>query len=162
MRATPAPAASFDWEWFIGRKALGWVAVVLIVFATAFFLRYAFENNWIGPIGRVALAALGGLALVAAGRHYDPPPGGWWFAQMLTGAGVVLLYLAASSAFGFYHLLPQRAAAPYLVIVVLETMLLAALYDAPALALVAVLGGLLTPVLMPSETDRYTALFLYL
>jgi uncharacterized membrane protein len=158
----PAPLAGFDWEWFIGRKALGWVAVVLIVFATAFFLRYAFENNWIGPIGRVALASLGGLGLVAAGWHYDRNRGWRRFAQMLSGAGVVLLYLAAYSAFGFYHLLPQSAAGPYLIVLVVETMMLAAAYDAPALALVAVLGGLITPVLLPSEVDRYTALFLYL
>ena len=41
----PAPAAaSFDWEWFIGRRALGWVSVLLVFFAAAFFLRYAFEK----------------------------------------------------------------------------------------------------------------------
>jgi uncharacterized membrane protein len=156
------PVVVFDWEWFIGRRALGWVAVILIVFATGFFLRYAFENNWIGPIGRVSLAALGGLGLVIAGWHYATHRGWRLFAQMLSGAGVVLIYLATYSAFGFYHLLPQRYGALYLLIVVVETMALAALYDAPALALVAVLGGLLTPVLMRSESDQYTALFLYL
>jgi uncharacterized membrane protein len=161
-RAPGASLAAIDWEWFIGRKALGWVAVVLIIFATAFFLRYAFENNWIGPIGRVALAAAGGMALVVAGWHYDQHRGWRLFAQMLSGAGVVLLYLATYSAFGFYHLLPQRSAAPFLVLIAAETMVLAALYDAPALAFVAVFGGLLTPVLLRSETDQYTALFLYL
>ena len=72
VELVPLPAASsFDWESFIGRRALGWVAVVLIVFAAAFFIRYAFENNWIGPVGRVALAAAAGLALVVAGWHHD-------------------------------------------------------------------------------------------
>jgi uncharacterized membrane protein len=157
------PAApSIDWESFIGRRALGWVAVVLIVFATAFFIRYAFENNWIGPIGRVALAAAAGLALVVAGWHYDQHRGWRLFAQMLTSAGIVLLYLAVYSAFGFYHLIPQGSAAPFLLLIVVESMILAAQYDAPAVALVAVLGGLLTPVLMQSETDQYTAFFLYL
>ena len=154
--------ATIDWESFIGRRALGWVAVVLIIFATAFFLRYAYQNNWIGPIGRVTLAAVAGLALVVAGWYYDRRRGWRLFAQMLSGAGVVLIYLAAYSSFGFYHLLPQRSAAPYLLIIVVETMVLAVEYDAPALALVAVAGGLLTPVLMHSETDQYTSLFLYL
>jgi uncharacterized membrane protein len=156
------PVVAFDWEWFIGRRALGWVAVILIIFAAGFFLRYAFENNWIGPIGRVSLAALGGLGLVTAGWHYDRHRGWRLFAQMLSGAGVVLIYLATYSAFGFYHLLPPHSGAIYLLIAVVETMALAALYDAPALALVAVLGGLLTPVLMRSESDQYSALFLYL
>lgn len=159
-RAATAPA--FDLESFIGRRALGWVAVVLIIFATAFFLRYAFENNWIGPVGRVTLAAIGGLALIAAGWHYNRRAGWRIFAQMLTSAGVVLLYLGTYSAFGFYHLLPQRAAGIFLFFIVVETMVLAVQYDALALGLMAVLGGLLTPVLMQSETDQYRAFFLYL
>src|SRR5439155_10606672 len=35
-------------ESWIGRRALGWVAVVLLLFAVAFFLKYAFDNSWIG------------------------------------------------------------------------------------------------------------------
>jgi uncharacterized membrane protein len=153
---------AFDWEWFIGRRALGWAAVVLIIFASGFFLRYAFENNWIGPIGRVSLAATGGWGLVFAGWHHDSQGRGALFARMLSGAGVVLIYLATYSAFGFYHLLPQFDGALYLLIVVAESMALAALYDSPALALVSIVGGLLTPVLMQSESDQYAAFFLYL
>jgi uncharacterized membrane protein len=158
----PVRAPSMDWESLIGRRALGWVAVVLIVFSTGFFLRYAFENNWIGPIGRVALAAAAGMALVGAGWHYDRRRGWRLFSQMLTSAGVVLFFLATYAAFGFYHLLPQRFATIFLLVIVVETMGLAVLYNAPALALVAVLGGLLTPILLQSETDQYSSLFLYL
>ena len=56
----------FSWERFIGQKTMGWVAVVLLVFAAAFFLRYAYQNNWVGPVGRVAIGAL----LGAAARGY--------------------------------------------------------------------------------------------
>ena len=82
--------------------------------------------------------------MVDAGWRYVRRRGWLRFSQMLTAAGVVLLYLATYGAFGFYHLLPQRAAAPFLLLIVVETMALAALYDAPALGLVAILGGLLT------------------
>jgi uncharacterized membrane protein len=150
-----------DWEWLIGRRALGWIAAVSIVFAAAFFVRYAFENQWIGPIGRIALAACAGAALVVGGWHYHRR--GWpVFSTMLTGAGTVLCYLAVYSAFGFYMLLPRQAAAAFLVVIVLESMGLAVLYDRMPLALVAILGGLATPVLMRSEHDQYAALFVYL
>src|SRR5689334_15733504 len=33
-------------EAWIGRQGFGWAAVVLLLFATAFFLKYAFENRW--------------------------------------------------------------------------------------------------------------------
>src|SRR5678816_855620 len=38
---------AFELESLIGRRGVGWVAVVLILFATAFFLKYAFDNRWI-------------------------------------------------------------------------------------------------------------------
>lgn len=157
----PAVQPMISLEDLIGRKALGWVAVVTLLFATAFFLKYAFENHWIGPLGRVSLGILTGLALVGAGyrRHRM----GWRnFAQMLTAAGIVLLYLSMFGAFGFYHLVAQREAGIFLFVLVIEAALLALAYEAPAIALMAVIGGLLTPVLMHSERDQYISLFTYL
>lgn len=157
----PCRRKAIQWELLIGQKALGWVAVVLMVFAAAFFLRYAYENQWIGPLGRVIIGALGGLAMVTAGWHYSRR--GWRvFSQMLTAGGLVVLYLITYAAFGFYHLAPQYAASVFMVILVAESMILAVRYNSPAIALTAVLGGLLVPLLMHSEHDRYIELFAYL
>lgn len=157
----PASRPAINWELLIGRKGLGWVAVVLLLFGTAFFLRYAYENQWIGPIGRVAVGLLIGLALVVAGWKYDRRR---WriFSQMLSSGGVVVLFLSVYSAFGFYHLVPQQVAAAFLLAVIVESALLAVLYNAPALAWMSLLGGLLTPVLMRSDIDQYQSLFTYL
>lgn len=153
--------SGFDWEWFIGRRALGWVAVVLVIFAGGFFLKYAFENHWVGPLGRVAMAAVAGVALVAGGRQARRR--GWnIYFQMLTAAGLVLFYLAVYGAFGFYHLLPRGTASAFLLLIITESAAIALLADAPALGLMAIVGGLLTPLLLHSETDQYIALFLYL
>lgn len=158
----PQPAsAPIQWELLIGRKGLGWVAVILLVFGTAFFLRYAYENQWIGPIGRVGIGLLTGLALTVAGWNYHRR--GWRiFSQMFSSAGVIMLFLAIYSAFGFYHLVPQHVAAAFLLVVIVESALLAVLYNAPALAWMSLLGGLLTPILMHSDTDQYQSLFTYL
>jgi uncharacterized membrane protein len=75
---------------------------------------------------------------------------------------VVLLYLATFSAFGYYHLLPQGRAALFLVALVAETAALAVLYEAPAIALMAIIGGLLTPLLLHTDRDQYRSLFTYL
>lgn len=149
------------WERLIGGQALGWLAVVVLLFAAGFFLRYAFENQWIGPVGRVSLGVLGGTTLAFAGRQYHGR--GWRvFSQMLTAGGVVLLYLSTYGAFGFYHLIGQREAGVALALLVVESVLLAVCYEAPAIALMAVVGGLLTPLLMHSDRDQYRSLFLYL
>ena len=158
---SPARAAGTPWESMIGKHVLGWVAAVLLLFGTAFFLKYAYDNGWIGPLGQVALGLLFGLALIVVGWRYDRA--GWHvFSRMLTGAGTVVLYLATYSAFGFYRLLPQQAAGAFLLVIVVESLLLAVLYEASILGLMAVLGGLLTPLLMQSDRDEYQALFIYL
>jgi uncharacterized membrane protein len=148
-------------EAWIGRRGLGWVAVVLLLFAAAFFLKYAFENRWIGELGRVAIGILAGAGLSVAGFLYQRR--GWrLFSQMLTSAGIVLLYLATFAAFGYYHLLPQRPAALFLIALIAESAALAALYEAPAIALMAVIGGLLVPILLHTDRDQYQNLFMYL
>ena len=56
-------------EQVIGRKWLGWVAILLIFGAAVFFLKYAFENRWIGELGRVYARRRRGLALVWGGHE---------------------------------------------------------------------------------------------
>lgn len=159
VKPTSRPAIS--WEALVGGRALGWAAVIVLLFATAFFLRYAFENQWIGPVGRVSLGILGGIALATAGRYYHAR--GWRvFSQMLTAGAVILLYLAMYGAFGFYHLIAQREAGLVLALLVAEAALVAMRYEAPSIALMAALGGLLTPLLMQTDRDQYVSLFTYL
>lgn len=145
----------------IGRRWLGWAAIGLILFATAFFLKYAFDNRWIGELGRVTIGVGAGITLTALGFRYHKR--GWRvFSQILTGGGIVLLYLSAYASFGLYHLAPQRAAFVYMTILIAEAAVLALLYNAPAIAVMALLGGFLVPVLLRSDRDQYRALFGYI
>ncbi len=155
------PAPTESWETWIGRRGLGWIAVVLMLLATAFFLKQVFENRWIGELGRVTLGVAAGLLLCGLGFRYYRRD---WrrFSQMLTAGGVVLLYLTTFGAFGYYHLLPRQPASLFLVALIVEAAALAVLYEAPSIALMAVIGGLLTPLLLASDRDQYRSLFLYL
>lgn len=70
---TPPPARTInarELESIIGRRWLGWAAVALILFATAFFLKYAFDNRWIGELGRVAIGVTAGVTLATLGYRY--------------------------------------------------------------------------------------------
>jgi len=159
--APPRQPVAASLETWIGRRGLGWVAVVLLLFATAFFLKHAFDNRWIGELGRVTLGIAAGVALCAAGLRYHWR--GWRiFSQMLTAAGVVLLYLSTFAALGYYHLLPREHAAIFLVVLIAETAILAVLYESPSIALMAVIGALLTPPLLRTIHDQYQSLFMYL
>lgn len=148
-------------ESIIGRRLVGWAAVSLILLATAFFLKYVFDNRWIGELGRVAIGVASGVGLTLAGFRYHKR--NWWiFSQILTAGGVVLLYISVYAAFGYYHLATQKAAFAYLAILVAETAGLALLYDAPAIAIMALVGGFLNPILLRSDRDQYRSLFAYI
>lgn len=148
-------------ESVIGRRWLGWAAVALILFATAFFLKYAFDNRWIGELGRVAIGVTVGLTLNVLGFRYHKR--GWRiFSQILTAGGVALLYLSVYAAFGYYHLATQQAAFVYLAILIAEAAGLALLYNAPAIAIMALIGGFLNPILLRSDRDQYQSLFGYI
>ena len=148
-------------ESIIGRRWLGWTAVALILFATAFFLKYAFDNRWIGELGRVSIGISAGVTLAALGYLYHKRK---WrvFSQILTAGGVVLLYLSAYASFGYYHLATQKAAFFYIAILIAEAAGLALLYDAPAIAVMALIGGFLNPILLRSDRDQYRSLFGYI
>lgn len=148
-------------ESVIGRRLVGWAAVALILFATAFFLKYAFDNRWIGELGRVAIGVAFGIGLIVTGFKYHQRR---WriFSQILTAGGVVLLYLSTYAAFGYYHLVTQKVAFAYFAILIAEAAGLALLYNAPAIAIMALVGGFLTPILLHSDRDQYRSLFAYI
>jgi len=159
---TPARTINVqELESIIGRRWLGWAAVALILFATAFFLKYAFDNRWIGELGRVAIGVAAGVTLAALGYRYHKRQ---WrvFSQILSAGGVVLLYLSAYASFGYYHLATQKAAFAYMTILIAEAAALALLYDAPAIAVMALIGAFLNPILLRSDRDQYRSLFGYI
>lgn len=162
--AAPEPVSAlsaYQLESIIGRRWVGWIAVLLILFATAFFLKYAFDNRWIGELGRVSIGIFFGIAMCLGGIRYQQR--GWRvFAQILTAGGIILLYLSTYAAFGYYHLVGQKTAFVYMVILIAEAAALSLLYNAPAIAIMVLIGGLLTPGLLDSGQNQYRSLFVYL
>jgi uncharacterized membrane protein len=161
----PRPAATTinaaQLESVIGRRWVGWAAVVVILFATAFFLKYAFDNRWIGELGRVSIGIAFGIGMSLAGFRYKEK--GWRvFSQILTAGGIVLLYLSNYAAFGYYHLVGQKIAFAFLAILVAEAAALSLVYSAPAIAIMALVGGFLTPLLLHSDRDQYRSFFVYI
>ena len=156
----PAPAGP-RLEEIIGERWLGWVGIAVLLFGAAFALKYAFENRWIGELGRVMIGIAAGLGFLAFGwqRHRA----GWkTFSQIFTAGGVTLIYLSIYASYGFYQLLPAAAAFAFLALVVIQTHLLAIAYRAPAIALMGQIGGFLTPVLLSTGRDQYPILFSYI
>lgn len=161
----PWPALSsigrVDWERLIGGNWFNRVGILAIILAVGFFLKHAFENEWLGPLGRVVLGAVAGLLLQLTGdliRRY----GYRFYANGLTGGGSCVLYLSIYAAHDRYQLLGPVVTMALMSLVTVLTVLLAVRYDALAIAILGLIGGFLTPVLLASEVDRQSALFGYL
>jgi uncharacterized membrane protein len=154
------PVVRPDFVTTLGPKLLVGAGALAFVVFLALFVKYAWENDWIGPAGRVLCGATFGLGLVALGlrllgREYRP------LGQGLAGAGLASLYVSAYGAHGFYDLVSRQVAGAFMLVVTVNAVLLAARLQARLLATLAWTGAYLTPVLLSTGEDRALALFLY-
>ena len=124
----------------------------------AFFLKYAFDNDWITESMRVAMGSVCGLVLAVIGHRFAAR-GYRAYGQILTGGGLAVLYLSIYSAFAYYELIGQTPAFLLLVLVTIGAAWLADRQNALGLALMAVGGGFATPFLVGSGTDAWVTLF---
>lgn len=165
-RANPAGRASggarsrSDLETLVGGTWANWAGILAVVVGVGFFLKFAFENDWVGPSGRVLLGGAAGLAIIFAGERLRLR-GLRQYAFILTGGGILILYLSVYAAYAFYQLLAQLPAFLLMVGVTATAVLLSARYDALPIAVLALVGGFLTPVLLSTGRDNEIGLFSY-
>jgi uncharacterized membrane protein len=144
----------------IGGRLMLWVGTIVLVLGVAFFLKYAFDNDWITETMRVLLGAAAGLALAAIGHRFAGR-GFRAYGQILTGGGLAVLYLAIYAAFDYYTLIGQTPAFLLLVAVTVGAAWMADRQNALGLALMGVGGGFATPFLVSSGVDAQVTLFSY-
>jgi hypothetical protein len=162
----PKPAPSqprFDWEQFTGTKLLAWTGGAAAFLGAAFFIKYSFEHDLIPPAVRVAIGyafalslILGGMRL-ARGRYAVT-------AQTFCATGIVCLYavtFACSTIYNFAAFTPLKTFALMAVITV-AAFVLAVRLGAQVVAVLGMLGGFLTPVLLSTGRDNPFGLFGYI
>ncbi|HEY4525725.1 MAG TPA: DUF2339 domain-containing protein, partial [Candidatus Paceibacterota bacterium] len=143
-------------KWF---AALG---ILALVFGVAFLLKYVFENNIIGETGRVIMGVVGGLGLLILGDFLSRREKYRQYSFFLSGGGLAILYLSVYSAFNYYHLTSLVPAFAFMVVITLIGAVLAIKQDSAWLSALSLLGGFLTPFLISSGENNYSALFTYL
>ena len=158
----PAPAPRLDLEQRIGARWTTWVGVIAILFAASFFVKWSIENNLIGPRARLGLGLSSGITLLAAGlalhRRRDVP----YLSEGLSGLGLGLCYLALYAGYAYYGLLPAGAAFGLMFIVTVLGTGVAVVSERQVTAVLALLGGLLTPVLLAQQEPNERVLLGYL
>ena len=144
----------------IGQYWLNRIGIVAMLIGVSYFLKYAFDNNWIGPSGRVGIGMLTGIGLVLWGERFRKQ-GHKAFSYSLKAVGIGTLYLSLWGAYQLYHLIPAAAAFAAMAVVTGATIALALAEDAEVLASIALVGGFATPVLLSTGENHEVVLFSY-
>ena len=157
----PSPAARRDdLETRFGQKALLLVGLGITVLGIGYFLKYAFDRDWVGPAGRVAMSYLWGMAFLGGGewlrRRWRP------FGLSIIGGGIAVLYLSSWAAFQRYELLGQTTAFGFMILTTVLACTLAIINDAKWLAVLGLVGGFASPLLVSTGVDNQIGLMTYL
>ena len=158
-KAPPPPQRSLGD--LLGSQIFNRIGIIALLIATTLFLRWAIDNHWIGPLGRVAAGLIAGTAVVLWSERFRRK-GFPAFSWSLKAIGSGVLYLSLWAAFQLYHLLPASAALGLMVMVTLWNAWMAWSQDSELLAAYALIGGFATPLLLSSGGNHEIFLFTYI
>ena len=143
----------------IGGNWFNRIGVIAIILGVGFLFKYAYDNRWIKPWGWVSIGVAIGIVFLIGGektrKKYES------YAYGLTGCGISLLYVSVFAAFKLWELVPQPAAFAMMAVITAVASLLAARYSALAIAVLGLIGGFLTPLLLSTGQDNEPGLFGY-
>jgi uncharacterized membrane protein len=149
-----------DMEKFIGENLANKIGIAILVLGIAFFVKYAIDKEWINETGRVAIGLICGGILAGLAHYFRRSYRS--FSSVLTGGGLAVFYFTIAFAFHQYHLMSQQAAFVIMIIITAFAVVLSLLYDRMELAILAVIGGFITPFLVSTGEGNYIVLFTYL
>jgi uncharacterized membrane protein len=150
-----------NFEAVVAGRWLNYVGILALLFAVTFFLKYAFDNNWVGPRGRVGIGLLAGSALYPWSHHLLAR-GYKYFSEGIAGLGAAVLYLSLWAGWHYYHIFPQSLAFAAMILVTAVTLVVAVGRNSERIAFLALVGGLITPILVSTGENHEVALFAYL
>ncbi len=160
----PKPARpAINWEQFMGVKGFAWIGGLALFLGVAFFIKYSFDNNLVPPELRVAIGFLTGLGLLVGGvvmSRKDFPT----LSQTLCATGVVVLYAVTFACRSIYHFEFFGPVPTFLLmsLITVTAFLIAVRLNALVVAILGILGGFLTPILLSTGQDNPLGLFGYI
>ncbi len=169
VSATQARGAGLE-AWLTSRGLI-WLGGVTLALAGLFLAKYGYDRGWLrlGPWGRVISGFAFGIALTLGGEWLRRRPlqraiaaiGPNYLPPALTAAGLASAFGSIYAAHALYGLLPPLVAFALLALVAFAAFALAIL-QGPLIAVLALLGGFATPLLVTTPEPSAWGLFPYL
>jgi uncharacterized membrane protein len=154
-------AAPVDLENRIAGNLFNRIGIVAILIAISSGLKWAFDNNVIGPSGRVAIGVLLG-ALMLPWSQWLLGKGYSYFSEGIAALGEATLFVSVWAGCQYYTLYSRDVGFAAMIVITAVMAAVAIGRDSQRIAVLSLLGGLLTPILASSGTDQQVVLFGYL
>ncbi len=158
------PKKKIDFELQFGARLPVWIGAIALALAGFFLVKYTIQAGLITEKVRVVLGILFGCSLIISAYFIRKKPdlaNGVRIAQALSGAGIADLYLCIFAASSLYHLFPALIGFIGMALVTALAVILSLRHGMP-IALLGLIGGLITPALIHSNTPNAILLFMYL
>lgn len=145
----------------IGSQIFSRIGIIALLIGATLFLKYAMDNHWVGPLGRVLAGLIAGAGIVVWSERFRRKGFGA-FSYSLKAVGSGVLYLSLWAAFQLYHLMPASVALLLMVLVTAWNAFMAWSQTSEVLAAYALAGGFSTPLLLSAGGNHEVFLFTYI
>ena len=135
--------------------------ILVILFTAAFMLKLSIERGLLAPEGRVILSYVCGAVLLFFGICLQQ---GTYrrLGQAILGIALVLFYFSTFALSAMYHLAPAIIAAGLMILTTVAAGFIAHRFNSLAVAIIAILGGYGTPIMLNTGTKNFPGLFAYM
>jgi uncharacterized membrane protein len=145
----------------IGAQLLNRIGILVVLIGVAWFLKLAFDYNWIGPWVRVLIGLACSAGLMVWSQRFRRQ-GFFPFSYSLKAIASSIAYLSLWAAFSLYHLAPSSVVFLAMTGITVVNAVLARRQESELLAIYAMAGGLATPALLWTARGDHFFLFVYL
>lgn len=149
-----------DLEKIVGEDLISKLGIAITVIGVAIGVNYAIDHVLLGPLARIILGYLFGLALVAMASYLRA--GYTHFSAVLVSGAMAILYFVTYFAYDFYGFFGRGLAFGLMVALTLLTVLAALRYDRAIIAHMGLVGAYAVPFLLGDERGQAVALFSYM
>ncbi len=157
--ARPVKRPFDGWEKNLATKAPIWLGAIALALAGVFLVKYSFEQGWISPAIRVVVGILFGLGMLSGGEFLRKKNAR--IGEALSAAGIADLFACFLAGIHLYHLIPPAFGFGLMVLTTAVAVGLS-LRQGPIVAIVGLIGGYLTPLLVRTGSGEASKLFAYL
>lgn len=147
-------------EEFIGGNLISKIGIGILIIGVGLFVKYAIDNELLGPVARVIGGFGAGLGLVGLAYYFREKYQN--YSGILLGGGLAILYFTTFAAYDLYGLIPKAAAFSLMLVYTAFGVFAAYIYNVQSIAVIGMVGAYAVPVLLSDGTGEVRNLLIYI